>query len=142
MEGGREGDILGLEVTIDLQPVIVRKPRLGLVVAIPKVVTVAGGREGESQRVVGRVAAPVRGPVERGRALGVAVDVELRERDAEEVPVRRLLDGLGAAEEGAGAGLVALAAGPGPGGRGEEGGEGEGGEELHIDEDGQTRWNS
>lgn len=58
--------------------------------------------------------------------------MELRERDAEQVPVRRLLDSLGAAEEG-GAGAAALAnAGPGPGGRGNEGGEGEGGE-FHLD---------
>lgn len=52
-------NILILKVRINFQLIIIREPRLGLVVTVPEIVTVAGGRERKAQRVVGRVAAPV-----------------------------------------------------------------------------------
>ena len=99
MEGN---NILVQELVINLILVCRGEPVLGLVVPVPEIVAVAGLVEGPAPRVLGRVGAAVRVPVERGRVLDVAVLDEGVERVREETRVR---DGvLATFKRGGGAG--------------------------------------
>jgi len=119
MEGN---NILIQELVINLILVCRGEPVLGLVVPVPEIVAVAGLVEGPAPRVLGRVGAAVRVPVERGRVLDVAVLDEGVERVREETCVR---DGvLATFKRGGGAGY---------GQAGDEGQEAGYGGEFHLD---------
>jgi len=87
-------NLLRLEVAINLRLAGRREPVLGLVVAIAKVVAMAGRSEGEPERVVGRGAAPIRVPDEGRRVPGIAAAGECGECDAIEILVGDLAGAL------------------------------------------------
>lgn len=79
--------LLILEVLVNLLLVGIAEAVLVLVVAVAKVVAVAGRSEGVAVRVVGGLGAAVRGPDEGGGVLGLAVAGELGKGDVEEILV-------------------------------------------------------
>ena len=121
-------NILNAELVIDpLAGGLGEAAGLGLVVAVTKVVTVAGRLEGEVERVVGRVGAAVRGPDEVGRVLRIPVRSELGQRDAVQVLIRLgRLDGQSLA--GLDGGALGRSSRQGHDGRSQ----GEKGGELHL----------
>jgi len=94
MAGERPG-LLFLKVVVNAQLVGCGEATLGPVVAISKVVTMAGRLEREAQRVVRGGRAIIRGPVKGRRVPGVSASGESRERDGEEDLVRDCHRGLG-----------------------------------------------